>query len=186
MPICSNVKARSSRRWAIVRALGTGTGRLAQTVAGALMAGALLTGCGNGPSPSIPAATTPSGPQEALSRIGDVTIRASVVQTSTLPESVALQYGIARSDRLALLLVAVRQGPEAREVALPASITATAVDLRGRRQDIPMRELRTGDLLDYVGTAEIDLPDTVRFELVIAREGGARSTMQFTREFYPR
>lgn len=121
-----------------------------------------------------------------MTRIGDVTIRASVVQTSTLPEAVAMQYGIERSDRLALLLVAVRQGPEAQETALPATITATAIDLRGRRQEIPMRELRTGDLLDYVGTAEIDLPDTVRFELTIVREGGARSTMQFSREFYPR
>lgn len=141
-------------------------------------------GSGSGGPPSAP--TAPSAPQEAVSRIGDVTIRASVVQTSTLPETVAQQYGIARNDRLALLLVAVRQGPEAQEVALPATITATAVDLRGRRQDIPMRELRTGDLLDYVGTAEIDLPDTVRFELAIVREGGARSTMQFSREFYPR
>ncbi|KGM54557.1 hypothetical protein N800_01160 [Lysobacter daejeonensis GH1-9] len=148
----------------------------------------LLGGCGGDTGPAGPpaAATAPSAPQEAVTRIGDVTIRASVVQTSTLPDTVAMQYGIERSDRLALLLVAVRQGPEAQETALPATITATATDLRGRRQDIPMRELRTGDLLDYVGTAEIDLPDTMRFELTIVREGGARSTMQFNREFYPR
>lgn len=146
-----------------------------------------LSACGRGGGADTPAAPTdPGAPQEAVTRIGDVTIRASVVQTSSLPEAVAMQYGIARSDRLALLLVAIRQGPEAQEVALPATITATAIDLRGRRQDIPMRELRTGELLDYVGTAEIDLPDTVRFELTIVREGGAQSTMQFSREFYPR
>ena len=146
-----------------------------------------LSACGGDGGTGQPfAPTAPSAPQEAITRIGDVTIRASVVQTSTLPEAVAMQYGIERSDRLAMLLVAVRQGPEARETALPATITATAVDLRGRRQDIPMRELRTGDLLDYVGTAELDLPDTVRFELTILREGSAQSTMQFTREFYPR
>ena len=146
-----------------------------------------LSACGgDGGTGQLSAPTAPSAPQEAITRIGDVTIRASVVQTSTLPEAVAMQYGIERSDRLAMLLVAVRQGPEARETALPATITATAVDLRGRRQDIPMRELRTGELLDYVGTAELDLPDTVRFELTILREGSAQSTMQFTREFYPR
>ncbi|TWI09448.1 DUF4426 domain-containing protein [Aerolutibacter ruishenii] len=146
-----------------------------------------LSACGGGGGTGQPSAPSPpNAPQEAISRIGDVTIRASVVQTSTLPEAVAMQYGIARSDRVALLLVGVRQGPEAQETALPATITATAVDLRGRRQDIPMRELRTGDLLDYVGTTDIDLPDTVRFELAIVREGGAQSTMQFSREFYPR
>lgn len=155
------------------------------TMAAVLAVG--LSACGRGGGADTPAApAVPGAPQEAIIRIGDVTIRASVVQTSSLPEAVAMQYGIARSDRLALLLVAIRQGPEAQEVALPATITATAIDLRGRRQDIPMRELRTGELLDYVGTAEIDLPDTVRFELAIVREGGAQSTMQFSREFYPR
>jgi hypothetical protein len=159
---------------------------LRSAIAAGLLAFGLSACGGNGGAGQPSAPTVPSAPQEAVSRIGDVTLRASVVQTSSLPESVAMQYGIARSDRLALLLVAVRQGPEAQEVALPATITATAVDLRGRRQDIPMRELRTGDLLDYVGTTEIDLPDTVRFELTIVREGGAQSTMQFSREFYPR
>lgn len=162
--------------------------RLAAAVSTPLLACLLLGACDGDtrPSGAPVAATAPSAPQEAVTRIGDVTIRASVVQTSTLPDAVAMQYGIERSDRLALLLVAVRQGPEAQETALPATITATAIDLRGRRQDIPMRELRTGDLLDYVGTAEIDLPDTLRFELTVVREGGAPSTMQFNREFYPR
>ena len=36
-----------------------------------------------------------------------------------------------------------------------------------------MRELRSGDLLDYIGTIEIAPPDTVRFDLNIVRENGA-------------
>ena len=135
---------------------------------------------------SAPAPAAPSAPQETVSRVGDVTIRASVMQTSTLAETVAAQYGIARDDRTVMLLVAVRQGPEAEETALPARIAATATDLRGQRHEIAMRELRSGDLLDYVGTMEIALPDTLRFDLDITREGGATSTMQFNREFYPR
>lgn len=131
---------------------------------------------------------------ETVSRIGDVTIRASVMQTSTLNESIAREYGIARDERTVLLLVAVRQGPEANETALPAQVTATATDLRGGKHDIAMRELRSGGpgsdpgqvLLDYVGTVEVSLPDTLRFDLDIVREGGAHSTMQFSREFYPR
>lgn len=133
---------------------------------------------------SAPAAA--SARQEAVSRVGDVTIRASAMQTSSLAEAVAAQYGIARDDRTVMLLVAVRQGPEAQETALPARITATATDLRGQRHEIAMRELRSGDLLDYVGTMEIALPDTLRFDLEVTREGGASSTMQFNREFYPR
>ena len=146
-----------------------------------------LGACGgsNAPSPPAPAASA-AKPTEAVARIGDVSIHASVVQTSTLAPAVASAYGITRDERRVLLLVAVRQGPDAQAVALPAQIVATVTDLRGRRQDIAMRELRSNELLDYVGTVEIELPDTLRFDVVVTRTGGATSTMQFNREFYPR
>lgn len=150
----------------------------------ALLAGALAACSGDGGRPATPA--TPSTQQEAVSRIGDVTVRASVVPTMALGEAVAREYGIHRDDRQLMLLVAVRQGPEAQERALPARITATVTDLRGRAHAVELRELRTGDLLDYVGTLEVDLPDTLRFDLTIVREDGATSTMQFSREFHPR
>lgn len=144
-----------------------------------------LAGCGR--EPSTPAAAAPTAtPQEAIARVGDVTMRANVMQTAALSPAVAQQYGITRDDRTVMLLVTVRQGPEAQEVSLPATITAHVTDLRGNRQALAMRELRSGDLLDYVGTVEVSLPDTLRFDLEIVREGGARSTMQFSRDFYPR
>ena len=150
----------------------------------ALLLALALAGCGREPSTPAPAAT--AAPQEAISRIGDVTVRASVIQTSALSPAIAQQYGIARDERTVMLLVAVRRGPEAREISVPATITAHATDLRGGRHALAMRELRSGDLLDYVGTVEVSLPDTLRFDVEIVREGGARSTMQFSRDFYPR
>lgn len=125
---------------------------------------------------------------------GDVTMRASVLQTSALGAGVASQYGIPRDDNTVMLLVAVRQGSEGAETALPAQVTATATDLRGQRQTLAMRELRTGGpgsdqgpvLLDYIGTLQTTLPDTLRFDIRIVREGGAASEMQLTREFHPR
>lgn len=147
-----------------------------------------VSGCG-GPTSAPPA---PPAPEEAISRIGDVTIRASVLPTTDLNEAIARRYGIVRDEHSVMLLVGVRQGPDAQETALPATITATVTNLSGQRQQMALRELRSGDpstgnvLLDYVGTAETSPPDTLRFDLTIVREGGARSTMQFTREFYPR
>jgi hypothetical protein len=132
-----------------------------------------------------PPATPVAAPQEAVSRIGDVTVRASVLPTQSLSEEIARRYGLTRSPDTVMLLVGVRQGPEAREVALPATITAVATDLSGRRHDIALRELRSGDLLDYVGTLKISPPDTVRFDLTVVRAGGATSQMQFTRDFQP-
>lgn len=149
-----------------------------------------LIGCGGTPTSAIPVAP-PADTADAIATVGDVSIRASVLQTSTLNASIARGYGIARDPNTVLLLVAVRQGPTAEATALPARITATVTDLSGRVRPIAMRELRTNDpgsaqaLLDYVGMIETSLPDTLRFDLVIVREGGARSTMRFTREFFP-
>lgn len=142
-------------------------------------------GCGGNDAPA-PVASMPATPQETVSRIGDITIRATALQTSALAPEVASQYGITRDDRTVMLLVGVRQGPDAQETALPADITATVTHLSGQRQPVTLRELRSGDLLDYVGTVETSLPDTLRFDISIVREGGASSTMQFSREFYPR
>lgn len=150
----------------------------------ALAAALLLAACGAEP----PTRTAENSPalQEAIARVGDVSMRASVVQTSMLEAGVASQYRIRRDANTVLLLVAVRQGADGAETALPAQVTATATDLSGQRQSIAMRELRVGDLLDYVGTVQTTLPDTLRFDVTIVREGGATSTMQFTREFFPR
>jgi len=145
-----------------------------------------LAACGGGEPPAPPASPGAAGAtQEAVSRIGDVTIRASAIPTSTLSEAVARQYGITRDKDTVMLLVGVRQGESAQETALPANIVATASDLRGRKHVIEMRELRSGDLLDYVGTVDVSPPDTLRFDVQVARENGATSQMQFTRDFYP-
>lgn len=145
----------------------------------------LLAGCGAAPPPA-PAASGTDAQQEAVARVGDVTMRASVVQTSTLDPAIARRYGIERSDRLAMLLVSLRRGPDGADSSLPARVEAKASDLRGRAMMIDMRELRSGELLDYVGTVEIDPPDTIRFDVRISREDGATSSMQFSREFFPR
>lgn len=145
---------------------------------------ALLSACGGSQPPAPAAAAMDSG--EAVATIGDATIRASALQTSSLNEAVARQYGIARDDRTVMLLVAVRKGHGNAETSLPARVTASAAGLTGGRRDIPMREQRTGELLDYVGTVDTTLPETLRFEVDVVREDGARSTLRFNREFFPR
>lgn len=146
-----------------------------------------LSACSANQAPATATSVAASASAEdAVARVGDVTVHASVMQTSSLDAGVAKDYGIARSDNTVLLLIAVRKGADAQDTALPATITATATDLSGRKHAIAMRELRTGSLLDYVGTVDITLPDTLRFDVAIVRENGARSNMRFNREFFPR
>lgn len=167
--------------------------RMPSRHAAALALGYALTlaGCGgDAPKPARIIET----PQEAVSRSGDVTVRANVIRTDLLNEAMARGYGIARDEGTVLLMVSVRRGPDGQDVSIPAKIDATVADLQGRRRTIALRELRTEvpgasppqALIDHVGTTEVAAPDTLRFDLRIEREDGARSTMQFTREFTAR
>lgn len=151
---------------------------------GALLLGSmLLAGCDS--EPAARSASPVVAPQEATLQVGDTTIRASVLQTSSLNDAVARQYGLERDDEIVMLLVGLRQGPVAEETSVPATVSARVTDLRGQKQVIEMHELHAGELVDYVGTVRVSLPDTLMFDLSIEREGAPTSTMQFSREFFP-
>ncbi|MBN8212540.1 MAG: DUF4426 domain-containing protein [Xanthomonadales bacterium] len=141
-----------------------------------------LAACGNdAPKPAKRLDT----PQEAVARDGDVTIRANVIATAHLNERMTRDYDIPRDDSSVLLMVSVRRGADGSDVSLPATITASATNLQGQTRPIAMREMRIGELTDYIGTAQMTPPETLRFDLKIVREGAAASTMTFSRDFEP-
>ena len=149
----------------------------------------LLVACGGGPA--APPAQSGNAQQEALVRVGDLSLRASVVATMNLSSQVAGQYGIARSDDTVLLLVAVRKGDDATAVSVPAVVTAKGTNLRGGAQEIVMRELRSGTgpdaLVDSIGIAGVTPPETMRFDITARfADGTAPMSVSLSREFYPR
>jgi hypothetical protein len=146
----------------------------------------LLAACG-GPSPQADAARQQDGaPQEASLRVGDLVVRANAVQTATLGEAVARQYGVDRDTGTVMLLVGLRrEGPDAQETSLPARVGATAIDLLGRRQAPEMREVRSGEFIDYAGSFRIAAPETLRFDVAVVAGDGQRMTLQFNRDFFP-
>lgn len=142
----------------------------------------VLTACGGATPPEGHANATM---EEAVVSAGDVRLRASVVPTAGLNQAVADRYGIEPDRGTVMLLVGVRQGPSMRETALPARISAVATDLRGVRTRIDLREIRTGELVDYVGTMRMTPPETLRFELEAEHAAGTPSRLAFSRDFYP-
>jgi len=144
----------------------------------------LLTACGGAPSPAEPA--RPAAQSDVVATNAAFVIRANAVQTSTLNEAVAKGYGIARDDKTVLLLVGVRTGEKSDERSLPARISVTVSGLTGGKRPMEMRELRTGDLVDYIGTVKTSLPETLRFDITASFAHGETAKAQFSREFYPR
>jgi hypothetical protein len=141
----------------------------------------ILGGCGGSPAP--PATAAAQAP--AVLQSGDVIIRASAVPTTVLGEAAAKQYGIERDPRTVLLLVGVRRGTESQETSLPARVRGSAIDLLGRRQQLELREIRNDGFIDYAGSVRISPPETLRFDLVIERDGAAPATLSFNRDFFP-
>lgn len=148
---------------------------------------AALTGCGDdAPKPARPI----EAPQEAVTRDGDITIRAHLVPTQGLSEAMARQYDLPRDENTRMLLVSVRRGAEGQDTLVPATITATVTDLRGVRRTLSLRELRTPGatddpaqtLVDHVALVPVSPPDTLRFDLKIVRADGRTSTMTFSRD----
>ncbi len=55
---------------------------------------------------------------------------------------------------------------------------------------VAMREVHSGDpgsdteLVDYVGTVQTGLPDTLRFDIHVQAQGVDAATLQLSRDFY--
>lgn len=159
----------------------------------AVLAAALafsLTGCGGSGAPAGTQAETagaavPGSAQQVEARVGTATVRAVVMQTSNIPESVAREHGIERSENAIMLRVSPRTGPEGAEVSAPVKVSATVTGLRGVPQTLEMKTVDVGGLVDHVGTVRADLPDTLRFDVRVVSPQGQSETLRITRDFQP-
>ncbi|MGO1073745.1 DUF4426 domain-containing protein [Lysobacter sp. CA199] len=154
----------------------------ARAIAPGLLTIALLGGCGRESSTPPQHAANAAGPETV--HTGDVTMNISAIQTDKLPAQIVQRYGARRDGRTVLIVLSLRQGPEATSVALSArKVQVSVSDLLGRKQNVTMREMRDGELLDYVGTAAISPPETLRFQVMAETEHG-RYPAQFNRDFF--
>jgi len=131
------------------------------------------------------AGSAPPLPQggEATLQVPGATIRANVIPTRNLGADMAARYGIPRGDELVMLLVGVRGTGEAGQASLPARVTAHATDLRGNREQIALRELEAGGLVDHVGTFHVSPSETLSFVVEVQRDGAPPATLRFSHDF---
>ena len=140
---------------------------------------ALLSACGA----ADPAANMAPQPHEAVLQLRDSTIRANLVPTRNLSDAMAGQYGIERGEDTILLMVSVRREVDGRQVSVPARVTATATDLRGKQEQIALRGLEAGGFLDHAGTFRVDPRENLTFTVEVRRDGEAPATLRFNHDF---
>jgi hypothetical protein len=121
-------------------------------------------------------------------RSGEYIVHYNAIPTTTLKPEVARQYGVTRSASRALLNIAVQRQTEAPlPVAITARVTASASLLTGQRQGIPLREVRDGEAIYYLGEARVNHEERLDFEIEVLPEGSTEPIrIRFSQTFFTR
>jgi Domain of unknown function (DUF4426) len=114
----------------------------------------------------------------AQTMLGDAEVMASVVPAAHMGAAVARRYAIEPARDRALVLVSVQRG----DVPVPVQITGDARDLRGVRQTLAFDSVDLDGLVEHVAVARVSGPDTLRLDLQVTAEDGARTTLRFNRD----
>ncbi len=108
-------------------------------------------------------------------RIDGHEVHFNALVTTSLDAAMARQYGIERSARRGMVVLAVHAPAAAGETrAVAAQVSGEAVNLTGRRVPIAFREIAGSDV-SYIGLFDLDGVDTWTFHLSIRPQGATRS-----------
>jgi hypothetical protein len=155
----------------------------------AVLLALLATACA--PEPPTPPARTadagpPAEPAGATSKdFGDYVVYFNALRTSDLSPEVARNYDIIRSPNRVMLNVSIsRKEPGTPGIAVPAAVTAQAVNLNAQFKGLTLREIREGDAIYYIGDVSIGNDETLVFTVEATPEAAGKPlAVRFSRDF---
>jgi len=114
---------------------------------------------------------------ENSTKIPGYTIHHNVITTDFLAPNIASAYRIIRSPNRGMINVSVIQDQEGTTgIASMADISARAVNLMGQTIGVPLREIREGDAIYYIGDFIIPAGNSkLIFVLEVTPEGGKKA-----------
>jgi hypothetical protein len=118
--------------------------------------------------------------------VGDYTIYTNAMTTEMLNPEIANLYRIQRSKRNGVLTVSiVKPHPDGTRENVPARVEATARTGDAPASTIPMREIRVGEGVSYVGQFPIANLQIVDFEIQVTPPGGAEpAAIELQQQFF--
>lgn len=122
---------------------------------------------------------------EISQKFGALEVHYNALRTDELLPEVARAYKIERSKTRGLLTISVlKKNLVGVASPVPAKITVYATNLNQQLAQIPMREVREGTAVYYLGEFRIAPPDTLKFTATIEVAGEPRREMVFTQQFF--
>lgn len=123
---------------------------------------------------------------ENSTRVSGFTIHHNAVTTDFLTPDVAKAYNIRRSENRAMLNISVVKdvaGTTGKPVT--AKVTAKSTNLLTQTQDIPLREVKEGEAVYYIGEFPVANRANLTFDIEVIPEGQSQShKVKFSQEFY--
>jgi len=105
---------------------------------------------------------------------GGYTIHHNAFGTDTLTPEVAKAYGIQRSKYRGMLNVSViKDEAGGAGKSVPGRVEVNTVELTGQANRLPMREIREGDAIYYVGEVAVQNEQKVSFAIEVTPEGSS-------------
>lgn len=131
------------------------------------------------------ACLAPLAHAEKSATFGNVKVHYNAITTDILQPEVAKQYKIERSKTRGLLTVSVLKGNTlGATVPVAAKVTAYATNLTQQLAEVPLREIREGTAVYYLGEFRVAPPDTLKFTLGVEVPGEPRREIVFSQSFY--
>ena len=122
---------------------------------------------------------------EIAQEFGPIKVHYNALTTDQLLPEVARAYKIERSKTRGMVTMSViRQNSIGAPTPIPAKLTVYATNLNQQLANIPMREVREGNAIYYLGEFRVNPPDTLKFTTTIDVPGDPKREMVFTQKFY--
>lgn len=122
---------------------------------------------------------------ENSTKIPGFTIHHNVITTDFLAPNIASAYRIIRSKNRGMINISVIQDVQGTTgKAVMASISARVVNLIGQSRHIPLREIREGEAIYYIGDFIVPNQEQLIFILDVMPQGAKRPfTAKLTHQF---
>jgi len=123
---------------------------------------------------------------ENSTAVGGYVIHHNALSTDNLSPQVASAYNIRRSKERAMLNISVIRGEQGKlGQPVAAQVKATARNLIGQQRDIPLREIREGGAIYYIGDFAVANKEKLDFFLEVTPVGeNTPLKARMAQEFY--
>ena len=122
---------------------------------------------------------------EIAQKFGPYEVHYNALTTDELLPEVARAYKIERSKTRGMVTMSVlKQNQVGVPLPVPARITVYATNPSQQLASIPLREVREGSAIYYLGEFRVTPPDTLKFTATVEVEGEPKREMEFSQKFY--